>query len=96
MTEPTAPASAPAQDDITTLRAHLFETLRAVRAGSVELDKARAINEISKTIIETGKLEVDHIRATDGDAKSSFIARPDDSAALPNGITGIVRHRLEG
>lgn len=88
MSEPT--------DDITALRTALFEALRGVRSGTVGLDQARAINEISKTIIDTCRLEVDHIRATDGDAKSSFIARPDDSAALPNGITSIVRHRLEG
>ena len=98
MTEPmTAPPSAPAQDDITALRAHLFEALRAVRAGTLELlDKARAINELGKTIIDTGKLEVDHILATDAGAKSKFIVGPDDADALPNGITSIVRHRLGG
>ena len=50
--------------DITALRSHLFEALRAVRAGTLDLDKARAINDLGKTIIDTGKLEVDHIRAT--------------------------------
>lgn len=85
--------------DITALRNHLFEALRAVRAGTLDLDKARAINDLGKTIIDTGKLEVDHIRATGDVRESDFIApalQTDTDATPANGITGIVRHRLAG
>lgn len=86
---------------INDLRETLFAALQAVKDGSMDLDKARAVNEIGKTIIDSAKVEVDYLRVTGG-GESSFI----DSAvgsnnlpdglreALPNGITGIVRHRL--
>lgn len=84
-------------DNITTLRSHLFEAIRAVRAGTLDIDKARAINELSKTIVDTGKLEVDHIRATGDLRESPFIAPAIEGEHAPaNGITAIVRHRLAG
>lgn len=79
--------------DITALRVHLFAALQGVKDGTLDLDKARAINEISKTITDTAKVEVDYLRAT-GSGESAFI-KPDDST-LPTGITGVVRHRLAG
>lgn len=79
--------------DITALRVHLFAALQGVKDGTLDLDKARAINEISKTITDTAKVEVDYLRAT-GSGESAFI-KTDDSI-LPTGITGVVRHRLAG
>lgn len=84
---------------INDLRDLLFATLEGVKSGTLDLDKARAINEIGKTITETAKVEVDYLRATGG-GESSFI----DTAigannvppGLPNGIVGITRHRLQG
>jgi hypothetical protein len=82
---------------INDLRETLFATLQAVKDGSLDLDRARAVNEIGKTLVDTAKVEVDYLRATGG-GESSFI----DSAIgadnlpeqLPNGITAITRHRL--
>lgn len=84
---------------INDLRETLFATLEAVKAGTMDLDKARTVNEIGKTIIESAKVEVDYLRVTGG-GESTFI----DTAVgannvppgLPNGITGVVRHRLPG
>lgn len=84
--------------NIDDLRATLFATLEAVKSGSMDLDKARAVNEIGKTIIETAKVEVDYLRVTGG-GESTFIGPEvsiDNAGALPNGIVGIVRHRLQG
>ncbi len=53
--------------NIETLRSHLFETLSALRAGTIDIDKARAISDISQTIINSAKIEVDFIKATGGD-----------------------------
>jgi hypothetical protein len=79
------------------LRAALFETLESVKNGSMELDKARAINEIGKTLIDSAKVEVQYLEAIGGTGESPFIAPPDDQAPqLPNGIVGITRHRLQG
>jgi len=98
-TEPgTEPGIAPPQSDadqpsITALRSHLFDAIRAIRAGTLEVDKARAINELGKTLVDTARVEVDFLRETGGD-KSPFIA-PADKPAPPNGITTVVQHRLK-
>lgn len=83
-------------NDLNSLRTHLFETLAAVREGKMDLDRARTVNEIGKTLIDSAKVEVDFIRATDGDG-SSFLklpAEPPKPDALPPGVLGITQHRL--
>ncbi|MEY4429439.1 MAG: hypothetical protein RLZZ182_2128 [Pseudomonadota bacterium] len=77
------------------LRTALFDTLKGIKDGSIDLDKARAINEVGKTLIESAKVEVDYLRVTGG-GESSFIDTAVGSDNLPNGITGITRHRLQG
>ena len=85
--------------DLTALRAALFDTLAAVKAGTIELDRARAVNELGKTLIDSAKVEVEYLRTTGG-GESSFIdtAVGADNVhhALPAGIVGITRHRLKG
>lgn len=81
------------------LRAALFETLAGVKNGTMDLDRARQVNELGRTLIETAKVEVEYLK-TAGGGESTFI----DSAigannlppGLPSGITGITRHRLQG
>lgn len=82
-------------NNITALRAILFETLRGVKDGTVELDKARTISDISTRLIETAKVEVDYLRATGG-GESSFIDSAAGTNNLPPGITGRTVHRLKG
>ena len=82
-------------NDINALREHLFAALRGVKDGTLDLDKARAINEISKTITDTARVEVDFLRATGGDA-SRFIGAAAGDKPLPPGVTGVLRHRLQG
>ena len=43
--------------NINNLRETLFETLNGIKSGAIDLEKARAINEVSKTIIDTAKVE---------------------------------------
>lgn len=80
---------------ISDLRETLFATLEGVKNGSLDLDKARAVNEVAKTIVDTAKVEVDYLRTTGG-GESTFIETAIGADNLPNGITGIVRHRLQG
>jgi len=80
-------------DNITALRAALFETLRAVKAGTLDLDKARAINELSKTLVDTARVEVAYLEAT-GTGRSGFIEAPPDTEAMPPGVLSITRHQL--
>lgn len=49
------------------LRDHLFETIELLKNkdGNMPVEKAKAIAEVAQVIINTAKLEVDFIRATD-------------------------------
>ena len=80
--------------DLNTLRAALFETLQAVKAGEIELDKARAVNELGKTLLDSAKVEVEYLRAT-GQGSSQFLEAA-SVGDLPAGIQSVRRHRLVG
>lgn len=75
---------------INDLRETLFATLEAVRAGDMDLDKARAINDVAKTIVDTAKVEVDYLRTTGG-GEARFL---EVKKELPPGITGTTVHKL--
>ncbi len=79
--------------DITALREQLFATLAAVKAGTIDLDRARAVNEIGKTLVDTARVEVDYLRATGG-GESSFLDTSIGADNVPEGITGRTVHRL--
>lgn len=83
----------PEHKTIEDLRAVLFETLQAVKSGALDLDRARAVNELGRSITETAKVEVEYLRATGG-GESTFISSAVGADNLPPGITGITRHRL--
>lgn len=83
------------RNDIAALRQHLFDAIRAVRAGTLEVDKARIVNELCKSLVDTAKVEVDFIRATDR-ADSPFLSGGQAAPpALPSGIVGIRRHMIK-
>lgn len=81
-------------NDITALREHLFATLRGVKDGSIDIDRAKTVNEIGKTLVDTARVEVDFLRATGG-TESIFLSAPlEEIATLPTGITGVTRHLI--
>lgn len=79
--------------DISELRRQLFATLTGVKDGSIDLDKARAVNELGKTLVDTAKVEVDYLRAVGG-GESAFLDTAIGNENLPEGITGRTVHRL--
>lgn len=81
--------------DITALREHLFNALQGVKDKSLDIDQARVINEIGKTLVDTAKVEVDYLKATGG-GESQFIDTAIGADNLPQGITGRTVHRLKG
>lgn len=81
--------------DMTALRAHLFETLQGLKAKTIDIDTARAVNDVAKTLVDTARVEVDYLRTTGG-GESSFLDTAAGADNLPPGIKGIVRHRLAG
>jgi hypothetical protein len=80
------------QKTIEDLRTALFETIAAVRDGTMPLDKAKAISELSQVIVNTAKVEVDFAKATGNKGGSGFLEKP---SQLPPGITGISQHRIK-
>lgn len=72
--------------DITGLRDVLFETLRGIKDGTVPLDKAKAINDVAQTIINSAKAETEHCRVTQQLPGSGFIPAhaEDKPPALPH------------
>lgn len=80
---------------ISDLRETLFATLEAVKDGSLDIDRARQINEVAKTIVDTAKVEVDYLRVTGG-GESEFLDGAIGTDNLPPGITAVHRHRLQG
>lgn len=95
--KPHAPAPAEHGNNLQALREALFETLRQVKAGTLDLDRARAVNELGKTLVDSAKVEVEYLK-TAGSGESKFLEGQGqgEREALPNGISSITRHRLRG
>jgi hypothetical protein len=58
-----------ARNKINDLRNHLFEVIEMLKddePNSMTIDKAETIAQVAQVIINTGKLETDYIKATDG------------------------------
>lgn len=75
-------------NDIKELRTHLFDTLRGLRDKNepMDLDRARAVSEVAKTLIETAKVEVDYLRITGDTRGTGFIATNEDAQINPLNI----------
>lgn len=78
-------------NDITELRSILFDAMRGLKDGKIDVDKAKAISDIGQVIINSAKVEVDHIKAHGGGKSSQFI---EGTPQLPAGITAIRQHRI--
>lgn len=83
------------------LRAHLMDTLADLRNKEqpMEPDRARAIAQVAGVLVDTARVEVDYIKATDQDG-SGFIGKPKPAdpakpGELLPGVTGRV-HRIGG
>jgi hypothetical protein len=66
----------------------------------MEPDRARAVAQVASVLVDTAKVEVDYLKAT-GQERAGFLEEPAQvtsdasTAALPNGIASITRHRLK-
>lgn len=82
------------KQDISELRAQLFAAITGVRNGTLDVDRARAVNDIGKTLVDTARVELDYLKITDG-SESAFIAPAQKGLGnLPAGIVGRTIHRL--
>lgn len=93
---------------ISTVRQHLIDQLAALREASgtdavrLELDRSKGISEVAQVIVNSAKVEVEYLQKT-GQTSTPFLEVPPDEPylttqtdALPNGISSITRHRLQG
>lgn len=83
-------------DNIESLRGHLFDALKGLKNGSIDIDKAKAMSDIAQTIINSAKVEVEYAKAT-GSRTTGFLENSQDApqTGLPPGITGIRQHRMK-
>jgi hypothetical protein len=81
---------------INDLRGHLFATLDGLRdkQNPMDIDRAKAVAEVAQTIINSAKVEVEHMRVAGSAAGTGFIAAlpapepdPDTQAAQRGGLT---------
>lgn len=88
---------------INTLREQLLATLADLRNrdNPMDPDRARAVAQVAGVLVDSAKVEVDYLRVT-GQDRAGFLEAPTQihseasMAGLPNGITTITRHRLQG
>ncbi|MGP5281569.1 hypothetical protein ACTXNJ_10220 [Pseudomonas helleri] len=74
------------KNKMTDLRNHLFATLEALQDPDkpMDIDRAKAIAEVGKVLVDSAKVEVMFINAMDGDVKSTgFIESERDIQSLP-------------
>lgn len=66
------------------LRDHLFDTLRALRdpKAPMEIDRAKAIAEVGRAVIDSAKVEVDYLRVVGASGGTGFIPATDPPRAL--------------
>lgn len=71
------------KNKIEDLRNHLFETLEALKDPDkpMELDRARAVADVARVIVDSAKAEVEYLKATGRTAGTGFI--PLDEAKGP-------------
>jgi len=78
------------------LRDHLFETLAELRNKEtpMDLDRARAIAEVGKVIVESAKVEVDFLKVTGAAQGTGFIPEAEPKAKTLPAATPA--RRIEG
>jgi len=86
--------------NIDDLRERLFSTLDAVLDGSMEIERAKAVNEVATVIIQSAKVEVDYVKATGASgASTDFLAAPKPEPKpipqIQRGIAGVAAQLKE-
>jgi len=57
---------------LTDMRSALFDTIQKVKSGEIDLQKAKVINELSQTVINSAKCEVDFLNALPKNVKEAM------------------------
>lgn len=86
----------PAKNKIDDLRDHLFETLEALKDEDkpMALDRAAAIADVARAVIESAKAEVEFLKVTGEVQSTDFF--PARESATPQGLPAPARPRAIG
>jgi hypothetical protein len=82
----------PAKNKIEDLRNHLFETLEALKDDEKPMDlaRAKAIADVARVIVESAKVEVEFLKATDALSSTGFLPKAEPETgprrALPRAV----------
>lgn len=97
-----------AQNNLSELYGHAFDTLRGLKDGTVNIDQAKARNDTIQTIVNIAKAEIDYARVAKTVSPSFFSGdQPAISGPIveqtatgtktierrPDGVT-VTRHRM--
>lgn len=79
-------------ETIADLRSHLFAALRGLtdKEAPMDIERARAVSDVAQTIINSAKVEVEHMKIAGGKG-SGFI--PEVVPALPSAGADVVEQR---
>lgn len=98
--------AAPLPPHIEQMRKHLMDTLTDLRdrTNPMDVERARAVADVARVMVDSAKVEVEYIKATGAD-RSDFIEPKLTSPALPaptgaptahDPFPGRTTHRLQG
>lgn len=78
------------KNKIDDLRNHLFETLESLKDKDepMDLDRARAVADVARVIVESAKVEVEMVKATGSIGGTGFIPNLDDEPR-PRRLTAV-------
>lgn len=74
------------------LREHLEAALLGLKEGTMDIDKAKAIGDISQVVINLAKVEVDFVRANGG-GQSTFFVDGKQITKTPTGELTVIGNR---
>ena len=82
------------KNKIVDLRNHLFEVIESLKDKEkpMEVERAKAIADVAQVIVNSAKVEVDFIRATDMAKDTGFIVSDGEFAQVP-GVSKIT-HKI--
>lgn len=63
-------------NDIHALRGHLFSALEALKARKIDPEEAKAVSEVSRTVIDTVRVEIEYMRQVGESVQTGFVGQP--------------------
>lgn len=89
---------------INAVRQALLDTLSDLRnkEAPMDIERAKAVATVASVLVDTAKVENEYLKIT-GQDRSNFIETPDEevprmtgSASPFPGLSGVIRHRIQG